>query len=205
VVEVDPAAVEARELTNAGMVNNLNDGLVWGLFPILFAASGLSLSRIGILTALYPAVWGVGQLVTGAISDRIGRKRLIGAGMLLQAAALGWIAADTFNASVGAAVLLGAGTAMVYPTLLAVVGDIAHPAWRAQAVGTYRLWRDGGFAAGALLAGLVVDLYGLRAAVWVVAALTATSGLAVAIRMYETHPTTKRSTLLSTDSGEDTA
>jgi MFS family permease len=94
---------------------------------------------------------------------------------------------------------------MVYPTLLAVVGDIAHPAWRAQAVGTYRLWRDGGFAAGALLAGLVVDLYGLPAAVWVVAALTATSGLAVAIRMYETHPTTKRSTLLSTDSGEDTA
>ncbi len=203
-VEVDPAAVEARELNNAGIVNNLNDGLAWG-FPILFAASGLSLSRIGILTALYPAVWGVGQLVTGAISDRIGRRRLIGAGMLLQAAALGWIAADTFNASVGAAVLLGAGTAMVYPTLLAVVGDIAHPAWRAQAVGTYRLWRDGGFAAGALLAGLVVDLYGLRAAVWVVAALTAASGLAVAIRMYETHPTTKRSTLLSTDSGEDTA
>lgn len=172
----------------AGLVNNLNDGLAWGLFPLLFAAGGLPLSRIGVLTALYPAVWGAGQLVTGAWSDRVGRKRLIVAGMLTQAVALGVIAAaDGFAVWAAAAALLGAGTALVYPTLLAVVGDVAHPSWRARAVGTYRLWRDGGFAVGALLAGVVADLYGLRAAVWVVAALTAASGLLVAARMYETH------------------
>jgi len=174
----------------AGLVNNLNDGLAWGLFPVLFAASGLSLARIGVLTALYPAVWGAGQLVTGAWSDRIGRKWLIVSGMLTQAAALGVIAAaHTFPVWAGAAVLLGAGTALVYPTLLAVIGDVAHPAWRARAVGTYRLWRDGGFAVGALLAGVIADLFGVRAATWVVAVITAASGLLVAARMYETRPT----------------
>jgi MFS family permease len=171
----------------AGMVNNLNDGLAWGLFPVLFATVGLSVGRIGVLAALYPAVWGLGQLGTGALSDRIGRKSLIVAGMLTQAVALGIVAAaDTFALWAIAAVLLGAGTAMVYPTLLAVIGDVAHPAWRARSVGIYRLWRDGGFAVGAVLSGVVADLWGVRAAVWTVAALTALSGALVAARMYET-------------------
>jgi MFS family permease len=177
----------------AGMVNNLNDGLAWGLFPLLFATAGLSLGNIGILAALYPAVWGLGQLGTGALSDRIGRKRLIVVGMLAQAVALGIVAAgDTFGLWALAAVLLGAGTAMVYPTLLAAIGDVAHPAWRARSVGIYRLWRDGGFAVGAVLSGVVADLWGVRAAVWTVAALTAASGLLVAIRMYETHVLRRR-------------
>ncbi len=181
----EPALSAASQ---AGMVNNLNDGLAWGLFPILFAAAGLSLAKIGILAALYPAVWGLGQLVTGALSDRLGRKWMIASGMLLQAAALAMIAAvGAFWLWALAAVLLGAGTALVYPTLLAAIGDVAHPAWRARAVGVYRLWRDGGFAVGALLAGLVADALGVRAAVWVVAGLTALSGLVVAVRMYETH------------------
>jgi MFS family permease len=171
----------------AGMVNNLNDGLAWGLFPLLFATAGLSVGRIGILAALYPAVWGLGQLGTGALSDRIGRKSLIVGGMLTQAVALGIVAAaDTFALWAVGAVLLGAGTAMVYPTLLAVIGDVAHPAWRARSVGIYRLWRDGGFAVGAVLSGVVADLWGVRAAVWTVAALTAVSGALVAARMYET-------------------
>ena len=145
--------------SQAGMVNNLNDGLAWGLFPILFATAGLSIDRIGILAAVYPAVWGVGQLVTGPLSDRLGRKSFITIGMLVQAAALALVAAvDTFALWTVAAVLLGAGTAMVYPTLLAAIGDVAHPSWRARAVGTYRLWRDGGFAVGAVLAGILADL-----------------------------------------------
>jgi MFS family permease len=174
--------------SQAGMVNNLNDGLAWGLFPLLFAAHGLAVGQIGALAALYPAVWGAGQLVTGALSDRWGRKWLIAAGMWIQAAALGLMAlGTTFGTWSFAAVLLGAGTAMVYPTLLAAIGDVAHPAWRARSVGVYRLWRDGGFAVGALLAGVVADAFGIVAAVWVVAALTAASGGVVAARMYETH------------------
>lgn len=181
----EPALSSASQ---AGLVNNLNDGLAWGVFPILFAAAGLSVASIGVLAALYPAVWGLGQLVTGTISDRVGRKWMIAVGMLLQAGALALIAVATgFGPWAAAAVLLGAGTAMVYPTLLASIGDVAHPAWRARAVGVYRLWRDGGFAVGALLSGLVADAFGVRAAVWVVAALTALSGLTVAVRMYETH------------------
>ena len=175
--------------SQAGMVNNLNDGLAWGLFPLYFAAAGLSIGRIGILAAIYPAVWGVGQLATGALSDRIGRKWLIAGGMLVQAVAIGLIAATTgFAPWAAGAVLLGAGTAMVSPTLLAAIGDVAHPAWRARSVGVYRLWRDGGFAVGALLAGVTADAFGLEAAIWAVAALTALSGLVVALRMYETHP-----------------
>jgi MFS family permease len=171
----------------AGLVNNLNDGLAWGLFPLLFAAAGLSIGRIGVLAALYPAVWGIAQLGTGALSDRMGRKQLIVAGMLTQALALAIVAAaDTFAVWAPAAVLLGAATAMVYPTLLASIGDVAHPAWRARAVGIYRLWRDGGFAVGAVLSGVIADLWGVRAAVWTVSALTAASGLLVAARMYET-------------------
>jgi MFS family permease len=171
----------------AGMVNNLNDGVAWGLFPILFARHGLTVSQIGILAALYPAVWSAGQLATGALSDRIGRKWLIAAGMLVQAAAISLIALGTvFTVWAIAAALLGVGTAMVYPVLLAAIGDVAHPAWRARSVGVYRLWRDGGFAVGALLAGLVADAFGILAAIWLVAALTAASGLVVAVRMYET-------------------
>jgi MFS family permease len=174
--------------SQAGLVNNLNDGLAWGLLPLLFVRAGLSVGQVGLLAALYPAVWGLGQLLTGPLSDRLGRKPLITGGMLVQAVALaGTAAAGSFLPWAACAVLLGAGTAMVYPTLLAAIGDVAHPSWRATAVGVYRLWRDAGFAAGALLAGLVADLAGLEAAVWVVAVLTAASGLLVAVRMYETH------------------
>ncbi|WP_104176068.1 MFS transporter [Arthrobacter sp. Y81] len=174
-------------VSQAGMVNNLNDGLAWGLFPVLFAAAGLSIERIGILAAVYPAVWGAGQLVTGALSDRIGRKPLIAGGMLIQALALGIVAVgNDFGTWLAAVVLLGAGTAMVYPTLLAAIGDVAHPEWRARSVGIYRLWRDGGFALGALLSGLIADAYGIPAAVAVVAALTALSGVIVAMRMRST-------------------
>ena len=173
--------------SQAGLVNNLNDGLAWGLLPIYYAAAGLSIAEIGILAAIYPALWGVGQLVTGALSDRIGRKGLIWGGMVLQGAALALIAATRgFTPWAVGAVLLGIGTAMVYPTLLAAIGDVAHPGWRASAVGVYRLWRDTGFAVGALLAGAIADRFGMPAAIWVVAALTAASGIVVLIRMYET-------------------
>ena len=175
--------------SQAGLVNNLNDGLAWGLFPLYFALSGLSIGRVGVLAALYPAVWGLGQLYTGGLSDRVGRKPLIVGGMLTQAVALAWIAATgSFTAWAIGAMVLGAGTAMVYPTLLAAIGDVAHPTWRARSVGIYRLWRDGGFAVGALLAGILADLISIPAAIYVVAALTAASGLIVAVRMYETHP-----------------
>ncbi len=174
--------------SQAGMVNNLNDGLAWGVFPILFASHGLSVARIGALAAIYPAFWGAGQLVTGALSDRLGRKWLIASGMWVQAGALALYAlGSTFGTWALAAMLLGTGTAMVYPTLLAAIGDVAHPAWRARSVGVYRLWRDGGFAVGALLAGILADAYGILSAIWVIAALTGASGLVVAVRMYETH------------------
>jgi MFS family permease len=179
--------------SQAGLVNNLNDGLAWGLYPILFATSGLGVARVGLLVALYPAVWGFGQMLTGGLSDRWGRKWFVTAGMLLQAAGIALVAATTgFTPWAVAAVLMGAGTAMVYPVLLAVVGDVAHPTWRARAVGTYRLWRDLGYAAGALIAGITADLLGIRAAIWLVAAITAASGVVVAVRMYETHPSDRR-------------
>lgn len=175
--------------SQAGLVNNLNDGLAWGLFPIFFAAEGLSVGRIGVLSAVYPAVWGLGQLVTGGLSDRIGRKPLIAGGMLTQAAAIALIGTTSgFGIWAFGAALLGAGTAMVYPTLLAAIGDVAHPSWRARAVGIYRLWRDAGFAVGALVAGLVADAVSIEAAILVVAGLTAVSGLVVMVRMYETYP-----------------
>jgi MFS family permease len=173
----------------AGLVNNLNDGLAWGLFPIFFADAGLSVGRIGVLAAIYPGVWGVGQLITGAMSDRIGRKPLIAGGMLTQGVAIAMIVATTgFWPWAAGAALLGAGTAMVYPTLLASIGDVAHPRWRARSVGIYRLWRDAGFAFGALLAGVLADLVSIEAAIAAVAALTAASGVVVIVRMYETHP-----------------
>lgn len=173
--------------SQAGLVNNLNDGMAWGLFPLFFAAAGMSLEQIGWLAAIYPAVWGIGQLFTGAWSDKVGRKWLIVAGMLTQAVAIGVTALSMgFWGFVAGAALLGAGTALVYPTLLAAIGDVAHPAWRASSVGIYRLWRDSGYAAGALVAGLVADTLGLDWALWLIAALTAMSGLAVAVRMRET-------------------
>ncbi len=173
----------------AGLVNNLNFGLSWGLFPLLFATADLSTSQIGLLFALYPGVWGIGQMFTGALSDRIGRKHLITAGMLAQAAALAVIAlGHGFGAWAAGTVLLGAGTAMVYPTLLAAVGDVAHPSWRGRAVGVYRVWRDLGYAVGAIIGGIIADLMGMHAAPWMAAVLSAAAGLGVAVRMYETHP-----------------
>ena len=180
----DPALSSA---SHAGMVNNLNDGIAWGLFPLFFAAAGLDVARIGILSFTYPAVWGLLQLWTGALSDRWGRKGLIAGGMLLQGGALAAVAiVRGFWPWVGATALLGVGTAMVYPTLLAAVGDVAHPRWRASAVGVYRLWRDSGYAVGALLAGALADLFGLAWSIGAVALLTLASGLLVLVRMPET-------------------
>lgn len=174
--------------TQAGLVNNLNDGLAWGLFPLIFAAAGLGLDAIGVLAGLYPAVWGVSQLITGGLSDKLGRKWLIATGMWVQAAGIAAIALWWSYAGFAAgAILLGLGTAMVYPTLLAAIGDVAHPSWRASAVGVYRLWRDLGYALGAIIAGIVADLFGLSQAALVVAALTFLSGIVVAFRMAETH------------------
>jgi MFS family permease len=174
--------------TQAGLVNNLNDGLAWGLFPLIFAAAGLGLEAVGALAGLYPAVWGIAQLMTGALSDRIGRKWLIATGMWIQAIGITVIAlVSTYAGFAVGAVLLGLGTAMVYPTLLAAIGDVAHPSWRASAVGVYRLWRDLGYAFGALVAGVIADLFGLSEAALVVAGLTLLSGLIVSIRMAETH------------------
>jgi MFS family permease len=174
-------------ISQAGLVNNLNDGMAWGLFPLFFAAAGMSLQRIGWLAAIYPAVWGLGQLLTGAWSDRIGRKRLIVGGMWIQACGIGVITlSGRFSGFAIGAALLGAGTAMVYPTLLAAIGDVAHPSWRASAVGVYRLWRDLGYAVGAVLAGVVADLVGIDASMWVISALTFASGLVVLLRMTET-------------------
>jgi MFS family permease len=173
----------------AGLTNNMNDGMAWGVFPLLFARQGLSLSAIGALVALYPLVWAVGQLGTGALSDQIGRKGLIAGGLAVQAASLVVIAIGKgFGMWAVGAIGLGIGTAMAYPTLLAAVGDVAHPAWRASAVGVYRLWRDAGFVVGALLSGAVADLFGLVAAIWVVAAVTLVGAIIVMVRMYETHP-----------------
>ena len=176
-------------VTQAGLVNNLNDGMAWGLFPIWFAVGGMSLEQIGILAAVYPATWGFAQLATGAWSDRIGRKWLIAFGMWVQAAGIVIILVSRgmAEALIGA-VLLGIGTAMVYPTLLAAISDVTHPEWRASSVGVYRLWRDLGYAFGAVLSGVVADAFGLSAAIGSVAIVTAASGVVVAVRMRETLP-----------------
>ena len=173
-------------VSQAGLVNNLNDGMAGGLFPLVFAARGMTLAQVGVLAAVYPATWGFGQLITGALSDLTGRKPLIVWGMWIQAVGIGVIAlARGFAGFAAAAVLLGIGTAMVYPTLLAAIGDVAHPAWRASAVGVYRLWRDLGYAIGAVLAGVTADWFGLSAALWLVAGLTFASGVVSATRMRE--------------------
>jgi MFS family permease len=169
------------------LVNNLNDGMAWGLLPLFYASHGLAVAEVGVLAAVYPAVWGLGQVGTGALSDRIGRKGLIVAGMLLQGGAIATIAlASTFAVWVVAAAILGLGTAMVYPTLLAAVADVAAPQWRGAAVGVYRLWRDLGFVVGAIVAGLLADRAGMPFAIGVIAAVTAGSGLLVLVRMRET-------------------
>ena len=174
-------------VSQAGMINNLNDGMAWGLLPLYFASQGLSLERISFLAALYPAVWGGAQLVTGGLSDRTGRKWMIAFGMVVQAAGIAlFVAGKSFAPWAVAAVLLGLGTAMVYPTLLAAVGDVAHPSWRASAVGVYRLWRDGGYAVGALLAGSLADVLGLPWAIGAIGGLTFLSGVIAATVMYET-------------------
>src|SRR5437899_5561353 len=175
--------------SQAGMVNNLNDGMVWGLIPVFLAARGVTLDRIGVVTATYPLVWGSGQLATGALSDRWGRKWMIASGMWVQAVGItAFVVGRAFSSWMAGATLLGIGTALVYPTLLAAVSDVAHPDWRASAVGVYRLWRDSGYAIGAIAAGLLADAFSLPFAITAVGALTFVSGVVVAGAMYETLP-----------------
>ena len=181
-----------RACSQAGLVNNLNDALAWGLAPLYLAADGASRSQIGAVAAVYPAVWGLGQLGTGWLSDHVGRKPLIAAGMLAQGAALALLVlgGGAFVPALLAAILLGAGTAMVYPTLIAAVSDAVEPRDRAQAVGIYRFWRDSGLVAGALTAGLVADAAGSGGAIALVAGLTAASGLWVAATRWHGRPGT---------------
>ncbi|OHV59789.1 MFS transporter [Mesorhizobium sp. LCM 4577] len=172
--------------SQAGLVNNLNDGMSWGLFPLFFAANGLGVERIGILKAAYPAVWGIFQVATGPLSDRWGRKGLIVAGMWVQAAGLLTTAMTRdFGWWLLASLLLGLGTAMVYPSLIAAVSDASHPSWRARSLSVYRFWRDLGYAIGALSAGLIADFFGFAAAIGAIAALTFLSGAVVAVAMHE--------------------
>lgn len=179
-----------RACSQAGLVNNLNDALAWGLAPLYLAANGASVTEVGIVAGVYPAVWGAGQLATGWLSDHTGRKPLIVLGMLVQAGALALLAAGggAFTPALVAAILLGAGTALVYPTLIAAVSDVAQPVERAQLVGVYRFWRDFGFVAGAVIAGVVADGLGADWAIAVVAALTAASGIWVAMTRWATRP-----------------
>ncbi|CAN7765151.1 MFS transporter [Mesorhizobium sp. LjNodule214] len=170
--------------SQAGLVNNLNDGMSWGIFPLFFAANGLGVERIGILKAVYPGAWGVLQVATGPLSDKWGRKGLIVAGMWVQAAALLLTALTRdFRWWLTASLLLGLGTAMVYPSLIAAVSDASHPSWRARSLSVYRFWRDLGYAIGALSAGLVADFFGFAWAIGSVAALTFVSGVVVALMM----------------------
>ena len=173
--------------SQAGLVNNLNDGMSWGIYPLFFASFGLGVAAIGTIKAVYPAAWGILQVITGPLSDRWGRKWLIAGGMIVQAGGI-WLTVEVpaCPAWIAGALLQGFGTAMVYPVLLAAISDVAHPEWRATTMGVYRFWRDLGYAIGALISGIIADLLGMRAAIQVVAALTFLSGLQVAIRMSET-------------------
>jgi len=174
-------------VSQAGFVNNLNDGLAWGVFPLLFVASGLSVRQMSAMAAIYPGVWGICQLGTGALSDRWGRKWLIIAGMMVQGIALVSMAlTHGLVAWSIELVALGTGTALVYPTLLAAVGDIARPSWRGAMVGVYRLWRDLGYVAGALIAGVIADAFGVATAIGAIGIITAVSGLIFGIRFRET-------------------
>lgn len=170
-------------VSQAGLVNNLNDGLAWGVFPLFFATAGLSLQRVSVLVAVYPAVWGICQLITGALSDHVGRKGLVAWGMVIQGAALITLPLlNRFDLWLLDMILLGAGTAMVYPSLLAAVSDFARPSWRGAAVGVYRLWRDLGYVVGALLAGVLADWIGLGDAITGIGALTIVSGIVAQLR-----------------------
>ncbi len=179
--------------TQAGLVNNLNDGLAWGLLPLYFLSSGLDLGRVGVLAAVYPTVWGLAQLATGALSDIVGRRWLVVGGMTLQGLALAsLVPLSGFAAWLAAMALLGLGTALVYPTLLAVVSDVAHPTWRASSIGVYRLWRDAGYVAGAFIAGTLADSFGAAWAIEAVAGLTLCSGLVALLRLPETRAARSR-------------
>ena len=181
-------------VSQAGLVSNLNDGLVWVILPVLLVEHGVSVTGVGYVKAFYPFMWAAGMIATGHLADRIGRKPPIVAGMLIQAAGLAVITAGISHAlaaGLTGAFLLGTGTALVYPTLLAAVSDATHPAWRATALGIYRFWRDSGYAIGALIGGITATLASLDTAIGVAAALTAASGLVVAVRMYETRPATR--------------
>jgi MFS family permease len=181
-----------RSCSQAGLVNNLNDGLAWGIVPLYLSAHGAGVAAIGLVAAAYPAVWSVTQIATGAWSDSVGRKPLIVGGMLVQAAALGLLALSNgaVGAATAAAVLLGLGTALVYPTLIAAISDAVTPVARAPVVGVYRFWRDAGYAVGAIIAGVVADALGYSGAIACVAALTAVSGLWVLIDMPGRRPAT---------------
>jgi MFS family permease len=184
-------------VSQAGLVNNLNDGMSWGVFPLLFVAHGVTLEGVGLIKAVYPAIWGVGQILTGWLADRVGRKPLIVWGMLIQAlghVVIGLGLAAPLLAGLTGSLLLGVGTAMVYPALLAAVGDVAHPTWRATSVGVYRFWRDLGYAIGALMAGVVAAMFGLVWAVHVAGILTALSGLLAWTLMSETLPRMRAAT-----------
>ncbi len=173
--------------SQAGLVNNLNDGMSWSLFPLFFSAHGLGVAAIGVIKAVYPGVWGLLQPVTGPLSDRFGRKWLIAAGMIIQAGGIFLtVVKRDYTYWIIAAVFQGLGTAMVYPVLLAAISDVAHPKWRASSIGVYRFWRDLGYAVGALLSGIIADLFGIAAAISAIGGLTLLSGLVVAFSMDET-------------------
>lgn len=171
----------------AGLSTNLKDGMAWGLFPLFFITAGLTVNQIGLIVALYPAAWGFFQLFTGVLSDKIGRKWLIVTGMWVQALSIWWILfSGEYSYWVVGAIALGIGTAMVYPTLQAAISDVAHPTWRASSMGVYRLWRDSGYAFGALFAGLLADMFNVTWAMGLVALLPFLAGVNVAVRMKET-------------------
>lgn len=175
--------------SQAWMVNNLNDGMVWGLLPIFLMGAGLPVDQVGIIASVYPGVWGISQLITGPLSDLWGRKWMIAIGMWVQAIGIGLLVVSrSFWPWICGGVLLGIGTALVYPTLLAAISDVAEPQWRASAVGVYRLWRDGGYAVGALTTGMLADSLGVKIAIAFVGGLTFLSGAVVAVVMYETLP-----------------
>lgn len=175
-------------VTQAGLVNNLNDGMVWGIFPILLASKGFSITEIGVVTGIYPAVWGIGQLATGAMADRLCKKTMLFYGMLLQALALiAMLWATTLWHFITAAAVLGWGTAMVYPTFLATVAENTHPLDRAKSIGIFRLWRDLGYAIGAILTGVIADLFSIHAAILFIGVLTAVSSFVIKIRMHCTN------------------
>jgi len=171
----------------AGLSTNLKDGMTWGLFPFFFISAGLTVSQIGVIVAVYPAAWGFFQLFTGALSDRIGRKWLIAIGMWAQAFALWWILfVDIYMLWIIGALILGLGTAMVYPTFAAAISDVAHPSWRATSMGVFRFWRDSGYAFGALLAGILADILNINWAIGLVALLPLIAGVMIVTRMKET-------------------